>query len=184
MGLSIYIGLCCLGILITNPFLGAKAASCPRDWLQKQGNCYGYFDQGLTWDAAELECQSYGPGCHLASILSPQESSLVSTYIKDKQGSTKHVWMGLRDISGAGPLLPDSIITKVHCKRPSTSTLKKRRWRWADESTFNYRAWVAQQPDNHRQMEHCGELTNYSDFKLWNDNVCSNLNAYICKYQL
>uniref|UniRef100_A0A0B8RS02 C-type lectin 7 n=1 Tax=Philothamnus irregularis TaxID=1899461 RepID=A0A0B8RS02_9SAUR len=160
MGLSMYIGLCCLGILITNPFLGAKAASCPREWLQKQGNCYGYFDQRLSWDDAELECQSHGPGCHLASILSFQESSLVSAYVKEKQGSSAHVWMGLRDITG------------------------KRRWRWADESTYNYKAWVAHQPDNFKQIEHCVELTNYSGFKLWNDNVCGNLNAYICKYQL
>uniref|UniRef100_A0A8C6XD42 C-type lectin domain-containing protein n=1 Tax=Naja naja TaxID=35670 RepID=A0A8C6XD42_NAJNA len=78
----------------------AKAASCPRNWLQKQGNCYGYFDENLSWDDAELECQSYGPGCHLASILSIQESALVSVYIKDRQQSISNVWMGLRDVSG------------------------------------------------------------------------------------
>ncbi|XP_032090500.1 C-type lectin BpLec-like [Thamnophis elegans] len=160
MGLSMYIGLCCLGILITNPFLGAKAALCPRNWLQKLGNCYGFFDEGLSWDNAELECQSHGPGCHLASILSPQESSLVSAYIKDQQQSNRHVWTGLRDIS------------------------RKRRWRWADESTYNYKAWVANQPDNFRQNEYCVELVNYSGFTGWNDDVCENLNAYICKYQL
>uniref|UniRef100_A0A8C5WVI7 Uncharacterized protein n=1 Tax=Laticauda laticaudata TaxID=8630 RepID=A0A8C5WVI7_LATLA len=58
MGLSMYIGLCCLGSLITNPFLGAKAASCPRNWLQKQGNCYGYFDEKLSWDDAEVRTMS------------------------------------------------------------------------------------------------------------------------------
>ncbi|XP_039206122.1 C-type lectin BpLec-like [Crotalus tigris] len=160
MGLSMYIGLCCLGILITNPFLGVKAASCPRDWLQKQGNCYGYFDEKLNWDAAELECQSFGPGCHLASVLSHQESSLVSAYVKDKQQSLNHVWIGLRDISGKG------------------------RWRWADESTFNYKAWMPGQPDNYNHNEHCVELTYTTDFKLWNDRICTHLNAYICKYQL
>ncbi|KAL7977594.1 hypothetical protein Chor_009543, partial [Crotalus horridus] len=113
----------------------AKAASCPRDWLKKQGNCYGYFDAELSWDAAELECQSYGPGCHLASILSRHESSMLSVYIRDKQGSLSSVWMGLYDISG------------------------KRRWRWVDESTYNYRAWMVHQPDNYNQSEHCGELT-------------------------
>ncbi|XP_039206065.1 C-type lectin BpLec-like [Crotalus tigris] len=160
MGFSIYISLCCFGILITNPFWGAKAASCPRDWLKKQGNCYGYFDAELSWDAAELECQSYGPGCHLASILSRHESSMLSVYIRDKQGSLSSVWMGLYDISG------------------------KRRWRWVDESTYNYRAWMVHQPDNYNQSEHCGELTYDSNFKLWNDMSCSSLNAYICKYQL
>uniref|UniRef100_A0A0B8RV90 C-type lectin 9a n=1 Tax=Philothamnus irregularis TaxID=1899461 RepID=A0A0B8RV90_9SAUR len=160
MGFSLYIGLCCLGILITNPFLGAKAASCARDWLKKQGNCYGYFDDKLDWNDAELECQSYGPGCHLASILSSQESALLSAYIRDKQESLSSVWMGLRDISGKG------------------------RWRWADESTFNYKAWMTQQPDNTNQSEHCVEVTHDSRFKLWNDNFCGKLNAYVCKYQL
>uniref|UniRef100_A0A098LWT9 C-type lectin n=1 Tax=Opheodrys aestivus TaxID=186591 RepID=A0A098LWT9_9SAUR len=160
MEFSLYIGLCCLGILITNPFLGAKAASCPRDWLKKQGNCYGYFDDKLDWDDAELECQSYGPGCHLASILSYQESALITSYIRDKQESLSSVWVGLRDISG------------------------KRRWRWADESTFNFKAWMEYQPDNTNQNEHCAEVTHNSSFKLWNDNSCSNRNAYICKYQL
>ncbi|KAK9397736.1 C-type lectin LmsL-like [Crotalus adamanteus] len=103
--------------------------------LKKQGNCYGYFDAELSWDAAELECQSYGPGCHLASILSRHESSMLSVYIRDKQGSLSSVWMGLYDISG------------------------KRWWRWVDESTYNYRAWMVHQPDNYNQSEHCGELT-------------------------
>ncbi|XP_070582908.1 C-type lectin BpLec-like isoform X2 [Erythrolamprus reginae] len=160
MGFSTYIVLCCLGILITNPFLRAKAALCPRDWLQKQGNCYGYFDQRLSWDDAELECQSFGPGYHLASVLSFQESSLVSSYIKDKQQSFNHVWIGLSDMS------------------------KRGRWRWADESTFNYNAWVPKQPDNANQNEYCVELTNYSGYKLWNDDICGNLNSYICKYQM
>uniref|UniRef100_A0A8C5SHV0 C-type lectin domain-containing protein n=1 Tax=Laticauda laticaudata TaxID=8630 RepID=A0A8C5SHV0_LATLA len=80
--------------------LKAKAASCPRNWLQKQGNCYGYFDEKLSWDDAEFECQTFGPGCHLASILSIQESALMSVYIKNKQQSRSHVWIGLRDISG------------------------------------------------------------------------------------
>ncbi|XP_026576408.1 C-type lectin BpLec-like isoform X2 [Pseudonaja textilis] len=160
MGLSTYISLCCLGILITNPFLGAKAASCPRNWLQKQGNCYGYFDEKLSWDEAEFECQTFGPGSHLASILSTQESALMSVYIKDKQKSLSHVWIGLRDISG------------------------RRRWRWADESTYNYKAWLLYQPDNRQKNEHCVEVTYFSDFKLWNDGKCTNKNAYICKYQL
>ncbi|XP_034267483.1 C-type lectin BpLec-like [Pantherophis guttatus] len=162
MGLAMYIGLCCLGILIINPFLGAKAASCPRGWLQKEGNCYGYFDEKLSWDVAELECQSFGPGCHLTSILSIQESALVSVYIKDKQRSSSNVWMGLRDISGQ----------------------QRRRWRWADESTFNYKAWMVRQPDNSNKNEHCVEVTLSSSFRLWNDGICTNQNAYICKYQL
>ncbi|KAM6449069.1 C-type lectin-like [Liasis olivaceus] len=141
MGLSMYLCLCCLGILVTNPFLGAKAESCPRQWLQKQGNCYGYFDRKLKWEDAEVECQAYGRGCHLASVLSKGETMLMSTHIKDQQKVLSDVWIGLNDISG------------------------KRRWRWADESTYNYNAWMPRQPDNVKNIEHCVELK-YSSGKL------------------
>ncbi|XP_070586118.1 C-type lectin lectoxin-Thr1-like isoform X2 [Erythrolamprus reginae] len=160
MGFFLYVGLCCLASLITNPFLGAKAATCPRDWLKKQGNCYGYFEEKLDWDGAELECQSYGSGYHLASILSPQEAALVSVYIRDKQGRPSNVWTGLFDASGKG------------------------RWRWADESTYNHKAWLVNQPDNSNGNEKCAELTIDSGFKGWNDRSCSSPNSYICKYQL
>uniref|UniRef100_A0A670ZMU3 C-type lectin domain-containing protein n=1 Tax=Pseudonaja textilis TaxID=8673 RepID=A0A670ZMU3_PSETE len=85
-----------LTFLISFCLHAAKAASCPRNWLQKQGNCYGYFDEKLSWDEAEFECQTFGPGSHLASILSTQESALMSVYIKDKQKSLSHVWIGLQ----------------------------------------------------------------------------------------
>ncbi|XP_032092216.1 C-type lectin LmsL-like [Thamnophis elegans] len=159
MGFSFYIGLYCLGILITNPFWGAKASKCPNDWLKKQGNCYGYFDEKLSWDDAEMECQSYGPGYHLASILSRQEAALVSVYTKDKQNSASNVWIGLRDVSEKG------------------------RWRWADESTFNYKSWAGLQPDHTYGNEHCVEMLHSTNFKEWNDRACEALNAYICKYQ-
>lgn len=36
---------------------------------------------------------------------------------------------------------------------------QKGRWRWADESTFNYDAWMPKQPDNYGKKEHCAELS-------------------------
>ncbi|XP_061445120.1 C-type lectin lectoxin-Enh2-like isoform X3 [Rhineura floridana] len=59
-----------------------------------------------------------------------------------------------------------------------------RRWRWADESTYNYKAWMTHQPDNFRNSEHCVELRRSTGFKEWNDAQCKKLNTYICKHEL
>ncbi|XP_013925560.1 PREDICTED: uncharacterized protein LOC106551921 [Thamnophis sirtalis] len=32
------------------------------------------------------------------------------------------------------------------------------KWRWADESTYNYKSWMNYQPDNYGNNEHCVEL--------------------------
>uniref|UniRef100_A0A670K9L4 C-type lectin domain-containing protein n=1 Tax=Podarcis muralis TaxID=64176 RepID=A0A670K9L4_PODMU len=63
------------------------ADRCPRGWLQYQGNCYGFFHNKLSWHEAEIECQSYGRGTHLTSILARAETLM-------KQG---YVWIGLHD---------------------------------------------------------------------------------------
>ncbi|XP_053120218.1 C-type lectin BpLec-like [Hemicordylus capensis] len=152
------LGLCLLGIQISNGFLGAD--SCAREWLQNQGNCYAYFDDQKTWQEAEIECQSYGPGAHLASILTVQETHLVSEYISTYQTVLSNVWIGLSDVS------------------------QTRRWRWADESTYNYKAWMPRQPDNYRKAEYCVELRRSTGFNQWNDAPCKKRNAYICKHEL
>nr|XP_034992791.1 C-type lectin-like [Zootoca vivipara] len=59
MGLFTYFSLCLLGILVANPFLGAEADTCAREWLQNQGNCYAYFDAKLTWQEAEYKNSDY-----------------------------------------------------------------------------------------------------------------------------
>ncbi|ETE58768.1 hypothetical protein L345_15510, partial [Ophiophagus hannah] len=58
------------------------------------------------------------------------------------------------------------------------------KWRWADESTYNYKAWMKSQPDNYGNAEHCVELRLSTGFKEWNDSPCQKLNAYICKHEL
>ncbi|XP_066487086.1 C-type lectin BpLec-like [Tiliqua scincoides] len=149
-----------LGILICSSFLGAKASACDRDWMQNQGNCYAFFEEKVTWAEAETECQSYGRGAHLASILTEAETYLVFRYIANYPNVQSHVWIGLRDFR------------------------KNLKWKWADGSALNYKAWAVSQPDNYQQSEYCGQLTLGSGFKEWNDAPCMELNAYICKYEM
>ncbi|XP_053218269.1 C-type lectin BpLec-like [Podarcis raffonei] len=160
MGLFTYFSLCLLGILVSNPFLGAEADTCAREWLQNQGNCYAYFDNKLSWQEAEIECQSYGRGAHLASVLTKAETLLVAEHISTYQQEISDVWIGLHDVR------------------------QTRKWRWADESTYNYKSWMINQPDNYRNAEHCVELRRSTDFKQWNDAQCKKRNAYICKHEL
>uniref|UniRef100_A0ABM5GQ53 Regenerating islet-derived protein 4-like n=1 Tax=Pogona vitticeps TaxID=103695 RepID=A0ABM5GQ53_9SAUR len=75
-----------------------NADACAREWLQYQGNCYGYFESKLTWHEAEIECQSYHRGAHLASILTVAEMLVVADHISAYQAERSSVWIGLHDI--------------------------------------------------------------------------------------
>nr|XP_060638934.1 C-type lectin BpLec-like [Anolis sagrei ordinatus] len=160
MGLLTCASLCLFGLLLSSPFPGAEAASCARDWMQNQGNCYAYFDNRLTWAEAEMDCQSYGRGAHLASVLTKAESALVADYISTYQKEKSHVWIGLND------------------------PRQNRRWRWSDDSVYNYRAWDINQPNNLERAQYCVELLQNTGYKQWNDRSCQNSNTYICKYEL
>ncbi|XP_066486964.1 C-type lectin TsL-like [Tiliqua scincoides] len=139
----------------------AKADICAREWLQNQRNCYAYFDHPLTWHEAEIECQSYGHGVHLASVLMVAETLLVSEHISAYQKDLSNAWIGLHDVC-----------------QVSIS------WRWADESTYSYKAWMRNQPDNYGKSEYYVELRYSTDFKEWNDAPCNKSNTYICKHEL
>ncbi|KAJ6650449.1 hypothetical protein lerEdw1_007697 [Lerista edwardsae] len=112
--------------------------------MQNQGNCYSYFKDKKTWFEAEVECQSYGRGAHLASVLSKAESFLVGQHISRQPGQAGNVWIGLNDIFETGT------------------------WRWADESVFNYAAWRKGEPNN-QWNEYCVELADSSSKQtiLW-----------------
>ncbi|XP_007437414.1 regenerating islet-derived protein 4-like [Python bivittatus] len=110
-----------------------SADTCAREWLQYQGNCYGYFETKKTWEEAEIECQSYHRGAHLASILTLAETLVVANHILAYQTKPSNVWIGLHDIRHNG------------------------KWRWSDESTYNYKAWMLGKP-NLGMKEYCVEL--------------------------
>uniref|UniRef100_A0A8C9US00 C-type lectin domain-containing protein n=1 Tax=Spermophilus dauricus TaxID=99837 RepID=A0A8C9US00_SPEDA len=81
--------LCKVGNIIMRP-------SCATGWFYYRFNCYGYFRKLRNWSDAELECQSYGNGAHLASILNLKEASVIAEYISGYQ-RTQPVWIGLHD---------------------------------------------------------------------------------------
>ncbi|CAI7935157.1 C-type lectin domain-containing protein [Podarcis lilfordi] len=194
-----YLSVFLAGFLVSSPLVEVKADTCAREWLQYQGNCYGYFETQMTWHEAEIECQSYRRGAHLASLLTPAETLVVANHIAAYQTDISNVWIGLHDIRHSGI------------------------WRWSDESTYNYKAWMPGAPNNLGKDEYCVELrhsvreevvpgdgapeqiavgapmgsaherrchpeervrSERAEFSKWNDAKCHKLNSYICKHEL
>ncbi|XP_077349791.1 regenerating islet-derived protein 4 [Lithobates pipiens] len=149
-----------LGTLtITQVAEGSKArSSCPPGWFFYKANCYGYFRYPLSWSEAEYDCQSYGHGAHLASIMDSAEADIVASHISAYQRN-QPVWIGLHDPEQNG------------------------RWKWNDGSMYNYRSWLAGQPDNNKKEEYCGELSCIEKFIKWNDSNCRLSKQYVCKYK-
>ncbi|OCT57723.1 regenerating islet-derived protein 4 [Xenopus laevis] len=149
-----------LGALAVSDVLEAAQvrSSCPNGWFYYKANCYGYFRYPLSWAEAEYDCQAYGHGAHLASILDSVEADVIASHISAYQ-KNQPVWIGLHD--------PE----------------QNRRWKWNDGSMYNYRSWLPGQPDNYNSAEYCGELSCKEGFIKWNDSNCKQVKQYVCKYK-
>ncbi|XP_064297374.1 C-type Lectin CRL-like [Phalacrocorax carbo] len=161
-----------LGCLLLLAFLGGAlasppspalermpAASCPPTWLYYRGFCYGYFTERRTWAEAETECRRYGPKGRLASIHSLGASRVFARYIIS-QRDRDNTWIGLQD--------------EEHT----------RRWKWSDNSVFNYKRWAPGQPNNRWNREDCVVLEWSSGFQLWHDYPCSSRFPFLCQHEL
>ncbi|XP_062049500.1 regenerating islet-derived protein 4 isoform X2 [Lepus europaeus] len=102
-----------------------------------------------------LECQSYGNGTHLASILNAKEASVIAKYISGFQRN-QPVWIGLRDLQ------------------------KNQRWQWIDGTTYVNGSWAGQPQGENK---HCAEVNHRNRFLTWNSNECSLRQHFLCKYQ-
>nr|XP_060638932.1 regenerating islet-derived protein 4-like [Anolis sagrei ordinatus] len=109
--------------------------------------------------AEGIDCQSYGRGAHLASLLSLTESDLIANHISSYQKEKSNVWIGLHD------------------------PRQNHRWRWTDASVYSYNSWYKYKSKNGSNNEYCVELLLNSGHKEWNDISCRTLNTYICKYE-
>ncbi|XP_062990561.1 C-type lectin lectoxin-Thr1-like [Elgaria multicarinata webbii] len=158
MGLPPYSSLGFLAVAFL--LKGAEASCCPMEWLPYQGYCYKLFHEKVSWSDAELICQSFMPGSHLASIHSNTEASELANYIVKYRKDGGNVWIGLRD------------------------TRKNRVWSWTDRSSTSYKAWNVGEPNNLRNEENCVEIWSPSGYMLWNDESCKSERAFLCRYKL
>ncbi|KYO19732.1 C-type lectin lectoxin-Thr1-like [Alligator mississippiensis] len=138
MRTTAHLSLCLLGCLVLSPWLeGAEAKSCRRGWLFYGNKCYGFFSKRVTWAEAEVQCQTYHPGAHLASIRSDEEADRLIGYLLRIQ-LKGNVWIGLRD------------------------PLHIRVWTWTDGSTYSYRDWQVGEPNNTNGQEYCVEIRDFN----------------------
>ncbi|KAM9028978.1 C-type lectin-like [Ara ararauna] len=142
------------------PAQGGGAVSCPPKWLFFRGYCYGFFQQKMTWDEAEAECELYGPMGHLASIHSQDTSHVLAGYLRSQSQATGNVWIGLQN------------------------TVHTRQWKWADSSAFDFTSWDHGQPKNMGDKEDCVVLYHLSGFSRWHDFPCSRKFSFVCQHQL
>nr|XP_028603551.1 C-type lectin lectoxin-Thr1-like [Podarcis muralis] len=151
-----------LSFLIAAPFLrGAEAACCHMEWLPYGPYCYKLFSDKVSWAEAEIACQYYFLGGHLASIHSTEQSAELAKYIIKYRKDGSGVWIGLRD------------------------PLKNRQWQWMDRSSNSYKNWNAGEPNNQNNNENCVELWADTGYMKWNDENCNFARrSYLCQYKL
>ncbi|KAM5257150.1 regenerating islet-derived protein 4 [Ctenodactylus gundi] len=137
-----------LGDIIMRP-------SCATGWFYYKSNCYGYFRKLRNWSQAELECQSYGNGAHLASIMSLKEARIIAAYIKSYQRN-QPIWIGLHEPQ------------------------KRDQWQWLDGATDLYRSWSGRSIG---ESKHCAEISHSKDFLTWDKNDCNKRQHFLCKYR-
>lgn len=129
--------------------------SCATGWFYHKSHCYGYFRKLRNWSDAELECQSFGNGAHLASILNSKEATAVAEYIQGYQRNLP-VWIGLHDPQ------------------------KRQQWRWIDGAMYLFRTWSGR---SLAANKHCAEMNASNNFLTWNSNECNKLQHFLCKYR-
>ncbi|XP_074046443.1 regenerating islet-derived protein 4 [Macrotis lagotis] len=137
-----------LGDIILRP-------SCSTGWFYFRSHCYGYFRKPQTWSDAELECQAFGNGAHLASVLDQKEARIIAKHIKGYQRN-QPVWIGLNDPQ------------------------KNNQWKWIDGGIFLYRAWTDK---SYQRNKSCAEMAFENNFLTWNRSECTKRQHFICKYR-
>ena len=59
-----------------------------------RGNQYFVEQPKKSWEGAELQCQSLGPTCHLASIHGVEEAEMMNTMAQSVFGHNQAMWLG------------------------------------------------------------------------------------------
>ncbi|ELR56721.1 PREDICTED: regenerating islet-derived protein 4 [Bison bison bison] len=129
--------------------------SCATGWFYHGPYCYGYFRKLRNWSEAELECQSYGNGAHLASVLNLKEASTIAKYIRAYQRN-KPVWIGLHDPQ------------------------KKHHWQWVDGAVYIYRSLSGKSVGENK---YCAVMNAKTNFLTWTSKECDERQHFLCKYR-
>nr|XP_056702624.1 lithostathine-like [Euleptes europaea] len=171
MGQVVYLGLCLLGCLFFNPTVegaqngtaGDSRARCPSGVLYYKQSCYEFVNSYVSWEIAEVACQGLRPGpeSHLASILSPNEGRIITSFLSSKGASD--VWIGLEATRTRGYLV----------------------WEWSDGSPFSLPLWDGRTLSSSISSSECVSMINIRNTNSQKalQRSCANPLPYLCKYR-
>nr|XP_045008128.1 regenerating islet-derived protein 3-beta-like [Jaculus jaculus] len=100
---------------------------------------------------------------HLVSVLSAEENSYVSSFLKSRVHNYLYVWIGLHD-----PILG----YESHGDA----------WQWSNNNKLKYVNWE-RNPFTAIDRGYCASLTAKSGYMKWRDYPCDMLLPYVCKFK-
>ncbi|XP_013399078.2 macrophage mannose receptor 1-like [Lingula anatina] len=110
--------------------------SCQEDWALYRDHCYRVFEDKNTWSQAKGSCRRMGGD--LASILTANENSFVTSLAGGEDVDPSELWTGLN----AGRVT--------------------NQYEWSDGSSVTVTYWAANEPDLQRR-EHCVSIYTSDD---------------------
>uniref|UniRef100_A0A194AS88 C-type lectin 2 n=1 Tax=Sistrurus miliarius barbouri TaxID=8759 RepID=A0A194AS88_SISMB len=143
-------------LVVFLPLSGTEAGfDCPSDWSSYRQYCYKFFQQEMTWEAAERFCSEQAEGGHLVSIESDGEAAFVAELVPENIKATKYyVWIGLR----------------IQGQEQQCST------KWSDGSSISYENLVKQ------ATKKCFVLKEEAGVRKWVNVYCGKKYVFTCKF--
>uniref|UniRef100_A0A3Q2QX32 C-type lectin domain-containing protein n=1 Tax=Fundulus heteroclitus TaxID=8078 RepID=A0A3Q2QX32_FUNHE len=141
---------------IINKFSLPKKAQ--PGWRLFRSRAYYISSTTKTWQESRAYCRSVGADL---IIINSREEQVFKHWIifVDFANSFKlHMWIGLTDLETEGT------------------------WKWVDGSPLTTSYWYTNEP-NGETGENCGEISNLSTEKSWNDVSCSDQRNWICEME-
>ncbi|XP_029605261.1 C-type lectin domain family 4 member E-like [Salmo trutta] len=134
----------------------SELGPCPDGWRRLRCSCYYFSNNSKTWSESRQDCRERG--ADLLIINSREEQHFLNTL-----GERMHYWIGLTDSEKEGI------------------------WKWVDGTKpTTTQFWREGEPNNAQGGENCAVFNSFSDnlgiIQSWNDQPCSLLIHWVCKY--
>ncbi|XP_072913715.1 lectin-like [Hemitrygon akajei] len=135
---------------------------CLVGWVYNRdlSTCYRYYHTKKNWIQAEIYCQMYAPGGHLASIHREEHNQFIQDLIKRNNPAQTSTWIGLSDCHKEGVYL------------------------WTDGSATGFTKWKHDRPKGKEERENCVITNSEGIGGTWDDRVCSDELPFVCGYKL
>uniref|UniRef100_A0A8C7E6R6 C-type lectin domain-containing protein n=1 Tax=Naja naja TaxID=35670 RepID=A0A8C7E6R6_NAJNA len=125
---------------------------------RSQWFCYKFYEDQLTFQEAEEECQYKWRG-HLASFTRDKQAETISAYVTKENTENNHVWIGLqREDMHSG-------------------------WRWTDGSRSKYRKFNYAESKPASYNRHCAAFSLVYGSLSWSEQDCSRKFPFLCKWK-